>query len=256
MSVYTTEITSDLISSDNPLHQRLLKSLLVAAPFISGRHSRTWLWSRTWSGDYFGKYFSFHAIDKIPDVINKLRDKFPEVAFTEMVFPPVDLPDETFDTILSFQVIEHIKDDHLFLREIARILKPGGKAIISTPNHKMTLSRNPWHIREYMGSELKFLAEKYFSKVEMKGIAGSKRVMEYHEKNRVSVNKIMRWDILNLQHLLPAWLLKVPYELLNRRNRNSLETKYDQLVMNISQEDYFLRDQHEENLDLFVIMEK
>ena len=87
----------------------------------------------------------------------------------------------------------------------------------------MTLSRNPWHTREYTGDELAGICKKYFSKVDMQGIAGSERVMDYHEKNRASVQKIMKWDVLNLQHRLPGWMLQWPYEFLNRRNRNYMD---------------------------------
>lgn len=256
MSVYTTEITSDQIPSDNPLHQRLLKAYYEAAPYVSGDTLELGCGEGRGVDIISSQASSYLALDKIPEVINKLSGEFPDLEFRQAVFPPVDLPDESFDTVVNFQVIEHIKDDHLFLKEIARLLRPGGKAILTTPNNKMTLSRNPWHIREYLAGELKELGEKYFSKVEMKGIAGSDRVMEYHEKNRASVNRIMRWDLLNLQHNLPAWMLRAPYEYLNRRNRNGLKSGNDELVMSISQEDYFLRDQHEENLDLFAVMVK
>jgi len=42
--------------------------------------------------------------------------------------------DASFDVACSLEVIEHLEDQFLFLREMARILKPGGVAIISTPN--------------------------------------------------------------------------------------------------------------------------
>jgi len=43
------------------------------------------------------------------------------------------LADNTFDLILCTEVIEHIADSSAALREIGRILKPGGIAIITTP---------------------------------------------------------------------------------------------------------------------------
>lgn len=43
-------------------------------------------------------------------------------------------PDSTFDVACSLEVIEHVEDQFRFCREIFRILKPGGVAIISTPN--------------------------------------------------------------------------------------------------------------------------
>ena len=36
MATYTTEIASDKLISDNPIHQRLLKAYIAAKPWISG----------------------------------------------------------------------------------------------------------------------------------------------------------------------------------------------------------------------------
>ena len=36
MSIYTTEITSDKIVSDNPLHHRLLSAYVFAEKYING----------------------------------------------------------------------------------------------------------------------------------------------------------------------------------------------------------------------------
>ena len=157
---------------------------------------------------------------------------------------------------MSFQVIEHIKDDRLFLEEIYRVLKPGGKAIISTPNINHTLSRNPWHEREYTPEQLISLAEGIFDKVEAKGIGGNKKVWSYHEANRKSVQKIMRFDIFDLQHRLPASILRMPYEILNRMNRNKLHKQEGNAVVNISHEDYPLEEDPSKGLDLFYIMWK
>jgi ubiquinone/menaquinone biosynthesis C-methylase UbiE len=43
-------------------------------------------------------------------------------------------PDASFDVACSLEVIEHIKDQFAFARELHRIIKPGGVAIVSTPN--------------------------------------------------------------------------------------------------------------------------
>ena len=256
MSIYTTEITSDQIASDNPLHQRLLKAYHVAAPFVKGDVLELGCGEGRGVDIISKNADSYLALDKIPEVINTLAEKFPDQQFKQALFPPMDLPDESFDTVVNFQVIEHIKDDHLFLKEIARVLKPGGTAIISTPNIKMTLSRNPWHSREYTGDGLAGICKKYFSKVDMRGIAGSERVMEYHEKNRASVQKIMKWDVLDLQYRLPGWMLQLPYEILNRRNRNKLKAGNDELVNQIGQEDYSLKGMDDQSLDLFCILTK
>lgn len=257
MGVYTTEIASETISSDNPIHQRLLKAYVAVLPYIKGDVLEPGCGEGRGVSLILDRATSYTGLDKIDEVITGLRQKFPQAKFEQAVFPPFkNIPDAQYDTIVSFQVIEHIKDDALFLKEIARMLKPGGQAIISTPNIKMTLSRNPWHEREYTAEELVALSSKYFSKVEMKGIAGNEKVMQYHDQNRASVQKIMRWDILNLQYRLPASLLRIPYDYLNRKNRNALEKSTNKLVATTTHEDYLLKDQADDNLDLFVILTK
>jgi hypothetical protein len=120
----------------------------------------------------------------------------------------------------------------------------------------MSLTRNPWHIREYTSDELLSLAQKYFTKANMKGITGDEKVMAYYERNKESVEKIARLDFLNLQKRLPAGLYKIPYELLNRWNRNKLKDADDKLVSAITHENYPVTDQASKALDLFLFVQK
>jgi len=256
MSVFTTEITSDAIPSDNVIHQRLSKAYEVAVPYIQGDVLELGCGEGRGIDLISPKASSYLGLDKIEVIINRLKNKYPKLNFESGSFPPVQIKDNSFDTIVTFQVIEHIKHDRLFLEEIYRLLKPGGTALISTPNIKMTLSRNPWHEREYTSEELTTLASSIFDNVEMKGIAGNDRIMEYHERNRESVNKIMRFDILNLEHKLPASILRVPYDLINRMNRNKLLKKSDDLVSSITTADFSLQDRDESNLDLYLIVKR
>ena len=126
----------------------------------------------------------------------------------------------------------------------------------STPNIRMTLTRNPWHIREYTSKQLEDLASKNFNKIIMKGISGNKKVKKYYDDNKKSVEKFKRLDFLNLEKHLPNFLYKIPYEFLNRINRNKLSEKNKSLVSSISTNDYLLKNDHPENLDLFLILEK
>jgi SAM-dependent methyltransferase len=45
-------------------------------------------------------------------------------------------PDRTFDQVVVVDYLEHIPDDGAFARELARILKPGGRVIINVPHLK------------------------------------------------------------------------------------------------------------------------
>lgn len=54
---------------------------------------------------------------------------------------PLPFESETFDAVLSIEVIEHLENIYLFLKEMFRILKPKGVAIITTPNILNIVSR-------------------------------------------------------------------------------------------------------------------
>jgi SAM-dependent methyltransferase len=254
--IYTTEIASSQLASDNPLHQRLLKPYLAAAHWIKGDLLEVGCGEGRGIEHLAPHVSTYSAIDKIESAIDDLRARYPTGNFVSGHLPPLPYPDSSFDSVVSFQVIEHIEDDKLFLREIHRVLRPGGTVLITTPNRPMSLSRNPWHVREYTASELTGLAKTIFAQVDMKGIAGNEKVMAYHERNRKSVNKIMRWDILDLQHRLPASWLRVPYDFMNRRNRNRLKESADELVTSITHQDYEVSDRPRESLDLFLIARK
>jgi len=257
MSIFTTEITSDRIPSDNPLHQRLLSAYYLAKNYIDGDVLELGCGEGRGIDVILKKSKTFTAIDKIKDAVDALSAKYPKHNFLSKLFPPMGyIEDKSFDTIISFQVIEHIEDDDLFLNEIFRILRPGGKAIITTPNIKMTLTRNPWHIREYTSKELIDISSKYFPNVEIKGISGNTKVIDYYNNNVKSVQKFKRLDFFNLEKHLPNFIYKIPYELLNRFNRNNLKNDNDKLVSSISYKDYLLVNDNPNNLDLFLILKK
>ncbi len=255
--IYTTEITSEHIPSDNPIHQRLFKAYVAAEPYVSGDVLEVGCGEGRGVELLMQHAKTFTAVDKIDEALQVLRNKFPGAKFMAMNLPPLHgLGDNSYDCVVSFQVIEHIKNDRFYLQEIQRVLKPGGVALITTPNRKMSLSRNPWHIREYLADELKDLAKGVFSEVQMKGIAGNEKVMTYYEQNKQSVSRLMRWDIFNLQYNLPAWMLRFPYEVMNRLNRNKLQTGDQSLVQSIRHEDYVVTDDAANALDLFLIVRK
>jgi SAM-dependent methyltransferase len=256
-SVYTTEIASDSVASDNPIHQRLLKAYVIATGYVKGNLLEVGCGEGRGIDWLLPKISHYSAIDKIAPVVEQLQKRYPQASFVSGNIPPLaDFADNTFDSVVSFQVIEHIQNDRFFLKEIHRVLKPGGIALLSTPNRPMSLSRNPWHIREYTPAELSSLAREFFTSVEMKGVGGNEKVMTYYNRNKESVNRMMRWDIFNLQYKLPAALLRIPYELLNRINRNKLKDGADELVTGIHHSDYLLVDNAEQALDLFLMVRK
>lgn len=96
----------------------------------------------------------------------------------------------SFDCVISFQVIEHIHDSVLFLREVFRVLKPGGEVYLTTPNRRLRLFpfQHPWnsyHVREYSDNSLLNEIKRVFPNAHMKGVMARRDLMEM-EKKRVS----------------------------------------------------------------------
>jgi len=56
--------------------------------------------------------------------------------FTCDLNDPLNLPDHSFDAIVSSEVIEHLENPRAIARELFRLLRPNGTLILSTPNNE------------------------------------------------------------------------------------------------------------------------
>ena len=74
--------------------------------------------------------FEVSACDKFPE---KFHFTPVECNYADLA-DPLPYGDEAFDLIAAVEVTEHIHDHRHFFAECSRILKPGGKLLISTPN--------------------------------------------------------------------------------------------------------------------------
>ena len=251
--IHTAERVSNRDASDNYVFQRSILAYYKAAELVSGDVLEIG------TGMGYGVEVVAPAADKYVTIDKSCayNVELPANAeFRQMTVPPLDFADESFDYVISFQVIEHIKNDKEFVAEVSRVLRKGGKFIVSTPNAPMSLTRNPWHVREYKAEELKKLLSKEFSQIDMMGVSGNEKIMEYYEANRRGVERITRFDILDLQHRLPRWMLQIPYDILNRLNRRRLLDQNNELTSSITMEDYSIEAVTEECFDLYFIAQK
>lgn len=253
----TAERSSHLDPSENVIFQRHMIAYKEASKFISG----TVLEIGCGEGYGISELVKFSekyiGVDKFDTFISEEIKKNNDIVFHKMEIPPLlNIEANSIDFVVTFQVIEHIQDDHYFLKEIFRVLKPGGKLLLTTPNKLMSLSRNPWHIREYTPFEMNDILSKYFAKTQVNGVYGNDLVMEYYKKNKESVKKITRFDIFNFQYILPRWILQVPYDILNRFNRKKLKSDNENVVSLVKVDDYSILDSTENCLDYFCIATK
>lgn len=72
-----------------------------------------------------------------------------------------------FDSILSFETIEHVEDDQIFMDNLYRMLKPGGTLVLSSPfgRGRGMPTSEPFHVHQLTPEEFQLLFER-FSEVE------------------------------------------------------------------------------------------
>lgn len=257
MPISTSEITSASIASDNPIHQRLLYAYEKACDYVTGDLLEIGCGQGRGLELLLAKSKTYTGIDRNEHVISALKAKYPGRAFICGNVPPfAGLESNRYDSLVTFQVIEHIENDKLFADEIYRVLKPGGVGIISTPNIRMSLTRNPWHVREYNLEELEALMMRRFNAINLMGIYGDEKVNKYYEQNKEAVKKITRFDILNMQHWLPRSVLQVPYDILNRMNRDKLSKINNGLVAEITTANFSLKQADDRCYDFFCVVRK
>jgi ubiquinone/menaquinone biosynthesis C-methylase UbiE len=93
-------------------------------------HGGTWTWA-----DVSGE-----NNDQIAKLLNE-----PVLSLQDDNF---QMPDGQFDCVVSIDVLEHLERDQPFLRELKRILKPGGKAVVTVPNgdDRLLANRIKWRL--------------------------------------------------------------------------------------------------------------
>jgi len=139
--------------------------------------------------------------------------------------------DDTFDVVLSFEMIEHLQDPAMFLSQINRVLRKGGLFIISTPNKIYTSPGRAtpiwkFHKTEYYASEFEDLLRQFFE-VRMFG-------------QRISSTQYAQWDkrILKLQRygrILPSALIRlVPMRFIFATVGGAPQPKMDEISISTS----------------------
>lgn len=250
-NIHTAERATAFADADKPVFMRQLYAYELAASEMHGTVLEIGC------GEGYGikllapKADKYIAIDKFKPTH---EENFNQVEFIQMEVPWLnELKDNFFDVVICFQLIEHIKDDKILLKEIYRVLKPGGFLLLTTPNKTMSLTRNPYHMREYTTTEFRNLLSSYFEadKIYFGGVYGDDQILKYHEKNKLGIAKWRKWDVFNLEQNLPGKWFQFPYDLLNRINRNRLKNKHDDLVSNITTSNYYLKGMDGSQLDFY-----
>jgi SAM-dependent methyltransferase len=106
------------------------------------------------------------AVEPDPRFEPILRDRFASRDNVEVVarsLEEVDPAGGEFDAVVSFNVLEHIRDDSAALTALARQLKPGGRLLLLVPAHPFLygrLDRELGHVRRYRKASLRSLLDR------------------------------------------------------------------------------------------------
>lgn len=122
------------------------------------------------------------AVDPSPEAVGYAASRYPGVDFRTGTGTALPFPDASFDVLASFQVIEHVEQEADFLREARRVLRPGGRLYLTTPNRRLRLRPfqrpwNPYHVREHSARSLRRSVAAVFPAVEIAGIVASDDLM-------------------------------------------------------------------------------
>lgn len=104
------------------------------------------------------------GIDISKDAIDFAQEHYKKenLNFYIMDWEEIEKFNETFDVIIAFEFIEHIKEPDKFLNLIKKILNENGLIIISTPNKSTSSGKNPYHYKEYNPYEFEELLSQHF----------------------------------------------------------------------------------------------
>ena len=136
------------------------------------------------------------------DAIAFAKARYGDCEFVQSDASDLCLPDSSVDVVVSFETLEHLKDQGRFLAECRRVLRPGGLLICSTPNLRISQwgKYNPFHVREMLPMEFQTLVGGVFATVQL-----------FAQRNRAYLPYIGRKSMANIleQLGLKSWILRI-----------------------------------------------
>ncbi|MBI2013512.1 MAG: class I SAM-dependent methyltransferase [Candidatus Colwellbacteria bacterium] len=105
--------------------------------------------------------YKVSCVDGTKELCKELEEKGYETACIDLEEERLPFPDNSFDLVVSLEVIEHLWNTEHYLKELWRVLRPDGYVILTTPNY------NFWSFRilSFLGLAERFLTQDYHKKL-------------------------------------------------------------------------------------------
>jgi len=174
--ILTGERTLPGITHENYWFRRHEAAYLALVPFVAGARVL-----EAGCGDGYGAAMLARtaervlAVDVDPAAAAHVARAYAEVEVLRADLERLPLADGSVEVVATLQVIEHLHDQAAFLAECARVLRPAGTLLVTTPN-RLTFSPgrdtplNPFHTRELSAEELAELLAPHFVVTRLGGV--------------------------------------------------------------------------------------
>jgi 2-polyprenyl-3-methyl-5-hydroxy-6-metoxy-1,4-benzoquinol methylase len=166
------------------------------------------------------------GVDVSPQAIEYARSRYPSPKVRYRVIPrievePLPFEDNSFDAVVSIQVIEHVSDADAYLAEAKRVLRQDGVLVVATPDRSTRLlpKQRPWnrfHVREFSEDALAALLARHFRGVEVLRMSGTPDVI----RGELERTRRLKWLTLPFTFpLAPEWYRSAGLGLLSAVDR-------------------------------------
>lgn len=242
------EIISPETLGINPLFQRHVAAYDFCIPYIKNKRVLEVGFGEGYGvGRISGNCSSYDAVDVTDEWIESAKRKYGRESVTFRLYDGKVLPyaDQSFDVVISMQVIEHIKDYKNYLLETKRVLRPSGMALLGTPNKKAMISGvNPYHYKEFSFDELKKEVEEIFKNADIYGLFGSDRYMALKEGEQRLAKRILAIDPFEFRKFIPRTLIRYLYALAFRFVNLKTEKRQTDKGGEITISDFYFSKKH------------
>jgi len=149
------------------LYQEHMSRYMFSAQFVKGKRVLDLGCGCGYGSYHLAKHGAAQVfgIDNSKEAVEFSRDHYRarNLRFEAGDATTIHFESSSFDVVVAFELIEHLKDYEKMLAEVKLVLRRDGIFVVSTPNKATYETENGFHVREFDYGEFRDILEKHFS---------------------------------------------------------------------------------------------